>query len=84
MEKTLFRSEYRVLLALLRSARQAAGVTQEDVATKLGIPRSTVTKWETGQQRLDVLEFWSLCEGVGVDPLELLWEYKIRVNQASS
>lgn len=82
MEKTLFRSDYRILLGLLRSARQAAGVTQEDVAARLEIPRSTVTKWETGQQRMDVLEFWSLCEVMGVDPLELLGEYKFRANQA--
>lgn len=82
MEKTLFRSDYRILLGLLRSARQAAGVTQEDVAARLEIPRSTVTKWETGQQRMDVLEFWSLCEVMGVDPLELLGEYKVRANQA--
>ena len=76
MEKTLFRSEYRILLGLLRQARNDAGVTQEGLALKLGVPRSTVTKWETGQQRLDVLEFWSFCEGVEVDPLALLASYK--------
>lgn len=76
MEKTLFRSDYRILLCLLRSARQAAGVTQEEVAARLGVPRSTVTKWETGQQRIDVLEFWSLCEVMEVDPIALLVAYK--------
>lgn len=81
MEKTLFRAEYRILLSLLRSARQAAGVTQEDAAIKLEIPRSTVTKWETGQQRIDVLEFWSFCEVIGVDPLVLLADYRTQINQ---
>lgn len=76
MEKTLFRAEYRILLGLLRKARRDAGVTQEEVASKLEVPRSTVTKWETGQQRMDVLEFWSFCEGVKADPVELLAQFK--------
>jgi len=76
MEKTLFRSEYRILLGLLRQARDGSGITQEGLASELGIPRSTVTKWETGQQRMDLLEFWSYCEGVKTDPVELLAEFK--------
>lgn len=80
MEKTLFRAEYRILLGLLRKSRRDAGVTQEVLAAKLAIPRSTVTKWETGQQRMDVLEFWSVCEAMGVDPLALLLAYKGALN----
>ncbi|MDP2874962.1 MAG: helix-turn-helix transcriptional regulator [Holophaga sp.] len=76
MEKTLFRPEYRVLLGLIRQARNDAGVTQEELASRLAVPRSTVTKWETGQQRMDLLEFWSFCEGIEADPLEVLTRFK--------
>jgi len=76
MEKTLFRPEYRILLGLLRHARTDAGVTQERLASTLAVPRSTITKWETGQQRMDLLEFCSFCEGMGVDPVDLLARFK--------
>ena len=41
----------------INAKRTAAGLKQEDVATKLNIDRSTVAKWETGRSkpRADVL-----------------------------
>lgn len=76
VEKTLFRSEYRILLGIIRQARIEAGVTQEALASSLEVPRTTVVKWETGQQRMDLLEFWSLCEELGADPVELLARFR--------
>lgn len=76
MEKTLFRSEYRILLGIIRQARIEAGMTQDALATSLKVPRTTIVKWETGQQRMDLLEFWTLCEALGSDPLELLARFR--------
>lgn len=82
MEKTLFRPEYRILLGLVRQARIDAGLTQEELAIRLVVPRSTVTKWETGQQRMDILEFWEVCLGVNADPLEILATFRGSLNPA--
>lgn len=79
MEKTLFRPEYRVFLDLIRQARHDSGLTQEQIATRLSIPRSTIAKWETGQQRMDLLEYWSYCEGIEVDPVAMLSRFKAAV-----
>lgn len=76
MEKTLHRREYQILLQLLLRARKDAGITQEALASALEVPRSTISKWETGEQRIDVLEFWTLCEALGVDPFKLLTAFK--------
>jgi DNA-binding XRE family transcriptional regulator len=76
VEKTLFRPEYRILLGIIRQARIEAGVTQEALASNLDVPRTTIVKWETGQQRMDLLEFWTLCEELGADPLELLARFR--------
>lgn len=76
MEKTLHRREYRILLQLLIRSRKDAGITQVALASTLEVPRSTISKWETGEQRVDVLEFWSFCEAVGVDPLKLLAQFR--------
>ncbi len=48
--------EYQALLRRLKKARQEAGLTQEQVAKKLGKPQSFVSKCEAGERRIDVLE----------------------------
>jgi DNA-binding XRE family transcriptional regulator len=84
MEKTLFRPEYRILLGLVRQARRDAQITQDDLATRIQAPRSTITKWETGQQRMDLLEFWSYCQGIGANPIELLQRFQNALETESS
>jgi transcriptional regulator with XRE-family HTH domain len=50
------RLEYRRFLVRLRAAREEAGLTQVDVATKLGVEQSWISKVERGVRRLDVVE----------------------------
>jgi len=66
MEKSLFSSEYTALVGLLREVRQSSGITQEQVAEKLGTKQSLVSKVERGERRLDVIELrrWVLALGV--------------------
>ncbi len=47
---------YRFMLKRLRRAREAAGLTQVQVAKKLGRPQSYVTKCELGERRIDPIE----------------------------
>lgn len=48
---------YREFLARLRQAREEAGLTQQQAAAKLKKPQSFVSRCETGERRVDVLEF---------------------------
>lgn len=66
MEKSLFSSEYTALVGLLREVRQSSGITQEQIAEKLGTKQSLVSKVERGERRLDVIELrrWVLALGV--------------------
>lgn len=48
---------YREFLARLRQAREEAGLTQQQAAAKLKRPQSFVSRCETGERRVDVLEF---------------------------
>ena len=48
--------EYRRFLRKLRAARKEAGLTQVEVAKRLGRHQSFVTKSETGERRVDVVE----------------------------
>lgn len=57
---------HRRLLKLLRQLRLAAGLRQADLAGRLGKPQSFVSKYETGERRLDILEVRSVCHALGV------------------
>ena len=57
MSEAIYEKEYREFLGLLKRARQEAGFTKEEVAKKLKKPQSYVSKIESGERRLDVIEF---------------------------
>jgi len=48
--------KYQELLNRLRTARLEAGLTQEEVAKRLGKNQSFVSRSETGERRIDVIE----------------------------
>lgn len=70
--KTIHREEYTRLLALLRQTREAAGLRQVDVATRLGVAQSYVSKVESGERRLDILELRDYCAVLDVTLSEFL------------
>lgn len=63
MEKSLFTEDYAALLGHLRAVREQAGVSQVEIAERLGTGQSLISKCERGERRLDVLELrrWILA-----------------------
>ena len=70
--KTIHSEKYRYLLALLREAREAAGVTQAQLSEQLGKPQSYVSKYENGDRRLDVIEMLDVCDQISADPHQVI------------
>ena len=60
------------MLAALRSAREAAKLTQIQLAEKLDAPQSFVSKCERGERRLDVIELRLWCAALGVSLSEFV------------
>jgi Helix-turn-helix. len=56
----------RRLAELLRKIRLDAGLTQIQVAELIGETQSYVSKYETGEQRLDLIEIEVICKAVGI------------------
>lgn len=54
------------LAALLRQVRMNANLTQSQLAEKIGQTQSYVSKYENGEQRLDLIELEIVCKAVGV------------------
>tara|TARA_R110001592_G_scaffold125262_2_gene334826 strand:- start:2182 stop:2436 length:255 start_codon:yes stop_codon:yes gene_type:complete len=66
LKKNLHTHRQRILLDLLRKIRKEAGFRQDDVAERLGRPQSFVSKYESGERRLDILELYDVCGALGV------------------
>ncbi len=63
---------YRRLITALRDARREAGITQGELAARLQRPQSFVSKYESGERRLDVVEFVEIAQAIGCDPIALM------------
>lgn len=64
------------LARLLRDMRTRAGLTQTEVATALGKPQSYVSKYESGERRLDLVELGELCPVLGSTLSRLVEEFE--------
>jgi transcriptional regulator with XRE-family HTH domain len=60
------------LLELLKQVRTEAGLRQIDLATRLKQPQSYISKYESGERRLDLLELNQVCKACGISLLEFV------------
>lgn len=72
MQKSLYSKQYRNFLKLLKEARLDAGLTQSGVARRIRRPQSFVSKCESGERRIDVIEFLEYCRIYEVTPDSIL------------
>ncbi|MEG8018527.1 helix-turn-helix transcriptional regulator [Sphingomonas sp. LR55] len=56
------------MIALLVDARRAASLSQNALATKLRRHQQFVSRYETGERRLDVVEYVDIARALGIDP----------------
>lgn len=61
---------------LLRHARKKAGLTQEELNKKLGKYKTFVSKYESGERRLDIMEFIDVSEALELDPASIIRELR--------
>ncbi len=76
--KSIYSSGYEKVLDLLRETRLDAGLTQAQLCERLHRPRNYVSKCESGERRVDVLEWAEFMAGCGADPVTFL----VRLAQA--
>ncbi|RNM20718.1 XRE family transcriptional regulator [Dickeya undicola] len=69
---SVYSSEYQSVIKILREARIKQGITQENLANALGRPQSFVAKIESGERRLDVVEFAHIARLLSVDASAVL------------
>ena len=72
MRDTLRSPRQIELRTQLRCLREHHGLTQAQVAKRLGKPQSFVAKYEGGERRLSVIEFVDVVRALGADPAAVL------------
>lgn len=75
MSKAIHRTENEVLIRLIRSLRQEAGLSQEQCCWKLGRPQSFMSDVERGIRRLDLVQISDLCAVFGISLQEFVRRY---------
>lgn len=68
MTQSTHTKKYKKLQVLLIEARKGKGLTQADVAANLSKPQSYVSKYESGERRIDLIEFLEIVEVLKLDP----------------
>ncbi len=76
MDKRTLRREWTLLQKLLRDIRREAGLSQQKLAARLGVSQSFVSKYESGERRLDVLELRHICAAMQVSLPALLERFE--------
>lgn len=72
MRKSVHSEGQKVFSAVLREAREAADLRQQELADRLKKHQSFVAKIEKGERRVDVVEFIWIARAIGADPVRLL------------
>jgi len=72
LAKSLGSSRHKALVELLIEKRLAAGLTQADLAERLGEYQSLVARLESGQRRVDVVEFLELARALEFDAANVI------------
>jgi transcriptional regulator with XRE-family HTH domain len=72
--KTLRTRRHRALCAALKSARKAARMSQDELASRLKTSQTVIARIEIGERRIDVIEFIDLAKALRLDPRTMLAE----------
>ncbi|UJX43166.1 helix-turn-helix transcriptional regulator [Desulfovibrio sp. JY] len=76
VKRTSYTRRYECFRALLLSLRKEAGLRQTELAARLGYPQSYVSKYESGQRRIDMIELEAICHALGITLREFVERFE--------
>jgi len=72
MTRSLRTPGHQALMRVLVETRKSKVITQQELANRLDRPQSYIAKVETGERRLDVIEFLEWCDSLGESPSRIV------------
>lgn len=82
MNKKTIKKGQIALTKTLYSLRMGAALKQTDLANLLDVPQSFVSKIETGERGLDLVELKMVVEAMGATLAEFVIEFEKNVNES--
>jgi len=74
--KSIYSAGQEKLQSLLKTTREEAGFTQTALAKKLKRPQSFVSKYESGERRLDLVELREICEALKISLADFVTQFE--------
>lgn len=68
--------ERKILLELLRELRKQRKLTQDQLARAMGVKQAFVSKYETGERRLDFLDLVAICDVMGISMVKFVEKFE--------
>ena len=79
--KSIHDQSYKLLIASLKAARKGQRLTQAELAEKLGSDQTYVSKVETLERRIDVIELRTICKALNVDLVDFIRHFEDRLRE---
>lgn len=84
MAKSIYDINHQILCDLLYRLRLNSGLKQSDLANKLNVPQSYISKIENCQRRVDIIELKNICKVYDLTLIEFIQKYEEELNGAKS
>jgi transcriptional regulator with XRE-family HTH domain len=72
--------ERKILLGVLRDLRKQRNLTQDQLARSMGVKQAFISKYETGERRLDFLDLVGLCDVLGISIVKFAEKFEVSRN----
>ena len=82
VKKSLYKKEQKVLLEQLYRLRVSSGLRQSDLAHKLGTPQSFISKIESGERRIDIIELREICLALDTNLNEFTIQFEKAIHES--
>lgn len=80
--RSIHNRRYKAIIAFIRKRREEAGITQKEMTKVMHLRQNIISKIETCERRIDLLELLQYCGGVNISIQEIV-DYLDRTNNSN-